>query len=144
MARFNFYWKQFLFVVLLTSIWINVSEVFRYFVLVIPRVKSFWNDLETVADMNWLIFSIWGIWDTILTAFVVIIFWLYSRAFGDDLRSVVVSGSIAWGFFLLYWIGAANMGYSNWSILAVTLPLSWLEMVVACYISSKLYLKLNG
>lgn len=50
MHKFN--WKHFIGITLITSIWIQASEVFRYFVLVMPRVKSYWNDLETVADMN--------------------------------------------------------------------------------------------
>jgi len=136
--------KRFAQVTLITSVWVHGSEVFRYFVLVIPRVKAHWNNLETVADMNWTIFGIWGLWDTLLTAMVVFLFWLYSRVFGNSFRSVMVSGTLAWlFFFVLYWIGAANMGYAEWSLLWITLPLSWMEVIVACLIAAKLYNKLE-
>jgi len=132
--------KSFVIVVLITSIWVNASEVFRYFVFVMPRVKAYWNNLESVADMNWVIFSIWGIWDTILTAMTVFIFWLYAQRFGYNNKSVITSAILAWVFFfVLYWVGAANMGYSDWSILWITLPLSLLELIIANFIAAKLY-----
>lgn len=132
--------KSFVLVVLLTSIWVHASEVFRYFVLVIPRVKSYWNHVESVADMNWAIFGIWGIWDTILTAMTVFLFWLYSQRFGNNRRSIVSSALLAWiFFFVLYWVGAANMGYSEWSLLWITLPLSLLELIIANFIAANLY-----
>ena len=138
--RFNL--KVFAIITLITSIWIHASEVFRYFLLVMPRVKNYWNHLDTVADMSWTIFGIWGVWDTILCAMVVFFFWLYAQVFGNNIRSVGVSALLSWGFFfVLYWMGVANMGYSDWSILWITLPLSLLELVVACLIASKLYKK---
>ncbi len=138
----SFSTRQFTKVVLITSIWINASEVFRYFLLVMPRVKAYWNDLESVAQMNMGIFAIWGIWDTILTALIVFSFWLFSRVYGNNLRSVFISGILSWVFFfVLYWVGAANMGYSDWSMLGITLPLSLFEVVVANVIASVLYKK---
>lgn len=142
MSNNSFNTRHFIVIVLITSIWINASEVFRYFVLVMPRVKSYWNNLDSVADMNAGIFAIWGLWDTILTAMVVFSFWLFTRVFGNNIRSVLISGTLSWiFFFVLYWIGAANMGYSDWSILWITLPLSLLELIVANFIASKLFKK---
>jgi len=138
----SFNTRQFIIVVLITSIWVNASEVFRYFVFVMPRVKSYWNNLSSVTDMNVSIFAVWGLWDTILTVMVVFFFWLYSRVFGNNSRSVIISAILSWMFFfVLYWVGAANMGYSDWSILWITLPLSLIEIIVANFIASKLYLK---
>lgn len=140
MYKSEFKLKSFVIIVLLTSIWVNASEVFRYFVIVMPRVKDYWNDLESVADMNWIIFGIWGIWDTILTAMTVFLFWLYAQRFGNNNRSVVSSAILAWiFFFVLYWVGAANMGFSDWSILWIVLPLSLIELIIANFIASKLY-----
>ncbi|MFD2561621.1 hypothetical protein [Aquimarina rubra] len=132
--------KQFVIITLLTSIWINVSEVFRYFVLVMPRVQSFFDHKSGIAEMNITIFSIWGFWDMLLSALLVFLFWLYAREFGNRFQSVFVSGTIVWlCVFVIFWVATANMGLSNWSILLITLPLSWLEMVVAAWIASKLY-----
>ena len=144
MYKSEFNLKSFVIIVLITSIWVNASEVFRYFVLVMPRVKIYWNNLESVADMNWVIFSIWGVWDTILTAMTVFMFWLYAQRFGNNNKSVITSAILAWVFFfVLYWVGAANMGYSDWSILCITLPLSLLELIIANFIAAKLYKKID-
>jgi len=140
MHKSEFNIKTYAKVVLITSIWVNISEVFRYFVFVMPRAKSFWNDLESVADMNFLIFGIWGFWDTILTAMTVFLYWLYTQRFGNNISSVLASAVLAWVFFfVLFWIGTANMGYSDWSIMWITLPLSLIELIIANFIAFKLY-----
>lgn len=90
-----FNWKHFVLVTLIISIWVNASEIFRYFIFVIPRVKTYRNKLESVADMSWLIFGIWGVWDTILTAMIVLFFWLYTRVFGNNRKSVFISGTLS-------------------------------------------------
>jgi len=134
--------KNFIIITLLTSIWINISEVFRYFVLVMPHVKSFFDNKQGVADMNLGIFAIWGFWDTILTSILVFIFWLYSIVFGSSNRSVLISGTIVWlAVFVIFWVATANMGLSEWKILWVTMPLSWFEMIIGAWIASKLYKK---
>ena len=138
----HFNLKQFTIITLITSIWINVSEVFRYFVLVRPRVKSFFEDKAGIAEMDWGIFAIWGFWDTLLTAVLVFIFWLYSKSYGFNIKSVMISGTIVWSaVFVIFWVATANMGLSDWRILLITLPLSWLEMVVGAWIALKLFSK---
>lgn len=139
----KFKFQQFLTVTLLTSIWVHISEVFRYFVFVIPRTQEFFNDQIGVAQMDLGIFTIWGLWDTLLTGLVVFLFWIYSQVFGNSVKSVLMSATISWAFFfVLFWVGAANMGISDWKILWITLPLSWLEMFLASLLASKLYSKL--
>ncbi|WP_298503474.1 hypothetical protein [uncultured Maribacter sp.] len=134
--------KHFVVITLLTSIWINISEVFRYFVFVKPRIKSFFDYKQGVADMDLGIFAIWGFWDTLLTGFLVFVFWLYSRVFRSSNWSVFISGTIVWSaVFVIFWVATANMGLSEWKILWITLPLSWLEMTIGAWIASKLYKK---
>jgi len=136
----NFKLKQFVSITLITSIWINISEVFRYFVFVMPRVKTFFGNKIGVAEMDLTIFAIWGVWDTILTAVLVFFFWLYTKSFGNNIKSVFVSGTIVWlAIFVIFWVATANMGLSDWGILLITLPLSWVEMVVGAWIVSTLY-----
>jgi hypothetical protein len=132
--------KHFIVITLLTSIWIHISEVFRYFVLVMPRVKLFFGNKQGVAAMDMGIFAIWGLWDTLLTGILVFVFYLYSSVFGTSNRSILISGTIVWlGVFVIFWIATANMGLSEWKILWITLPLSFLEMVVGTWIASTLY-----
>ena len=136
----TFNWKKFIIVTLVTSIWVNISEVFRYFIFVMPEMKTTLETVKGVAPMNFTVFSIWGAWDTLLTALAVFTFWIYAQKYGNNLKSVFISGTLSWSFlFVLFWVAMVNMGLANWSILGITLPLSWFEMVVASYIASYMY-----
>lgn len=141
-SKFNL--KQFVIITLITSIWINASEVFRYFIFVMQRVKVFFDGKSGVAEMDFIIFSIWGLWDTLLTAVLVFIFWLYSNTFGNNNRSIIMSSTIVWlSIFVVFWVATANMGLCKWNLLLITLPLSWFEMVIGTWVASKLYSRLQ-
>jgi hypothetical protein len=129
--------KKFITTVLITSIWVNISEVFRYFVIVMPQMRKDLSAIPNVAPMDWVVFSIWGVWDTILTAFIVFIAWLCFNVFGKSMKTILVAGTTCWLFFLLFWIGMVNMNLAKPSLLLFTLPLSWIEMTVAAWIASK-------
>ncbi len=136
--------KDFIVITIITSLWVNVSEVFRYFVLVRPEMHEYLSVVPNVADMNWGIFAVWGLWDTLLTALYVFLFWLCAQAFGNNLRTVLISGFISWCFFfLLFWVGMANMNLSSWGYLLIVLPLALLETIVAAFIISILYVRKN-
>ena len=131
--------KRFIIITLLTSIWVNISEVFRYFVLVMPRVKAFFNYQSGIAEMDLKIFAVWGVWDTILTTILVFVFWLTAKAYGNTNKAIFIAGTTVWiGVFVIFWVATANMGLCEWSILGMTLPLSWLEMIVGAWIAAKL------
>ena len=134
--------KDFIIITLLVSIWVNASEVFRYFVIVRPEMHDYLAPIKNVADMNLTIFIVWGAWDTLLTGLFVFLFWLCSTVFGNNYRTIIVASLVSWSFFfLLFWVGMANMNLSSWSFLCVVLPLALLETLVAAYITSRLYLK---
>ena len=132
--------KDFVIIVLITSIWVNASEVFRYFIIVRPEMHEHLSTLPNVAAMNLGIFSIWGVWDTLLTVLYVFLFWLCAQVFGNNQKSIIISSIISWCFFfLLFWVGLANMSLSSWSFLLIVLPLALLETFIASSIASKLY-----
>ncbi len=134
--------KDFIVITIITSLWVNASEVFRYFVLVRPEMHEYLSVVPNVADMSWGIFAIWGLWDTLLTALYVFLFWLCAQTFGNNLKAVLISGFMSWCFFfLLFWVGMANMNLSSWSYLLIVLPLALVETLVAALIASKLYLR---
>ena len=140
MINQEFKFKQFVIITLIVSVWINISEVFRYFVFVRPKVRAYFDDQSGIAEMNWGIFSIWGVWDTLLTAALIFVFWLYAKSFGNNGKSILVSGSFVWAsIFVIFWVATANMGLSNWDMLLITLPLSLIEMIVGAWLASKLY-----
>ncbi len=132
--------RHFVKTVMITSIWIHISEVLRYFLFVIPKTKAYFPERMDVAEMNIWIFAIWGLWDMLLTIMVVISCWACLQLFGHNRKSIGIASLFSWTFFfVLFWVGAANMGFTSWNTLCVTLPLSAIEMWIACYITLKLF-----
>lgn len=132
--------RQFILAVLLVSLWVNASEVFRYFVIVMPETRAFLSMVPNIAPMNLPVFLIWGVWDTLLTASIVFMFWLVSQAFGNNMRSVVIAGVASWAFsFVLFWVGMLNMSLTKLKLAIIALSLALLETLVASYIASWFY-----
>jgi hypothetical protein len=49
--------------------------------------------------------------------------------------SILKAGTIPWVFFfMLFWVGLANMNLANWSFIPIPLLLAWIEMIIASYI----------
>lgn len=131
---------QFLIITLLTSLWVQTSEVFRYLVIVRPQMQVHLSMVPDVANMTLPIFLIWGVWGTLLTGLMVFLFWLCAQAFGNTRKTVFISGTMSWCFFfVLFWIGMANMNLSAWQFAIVVLPLALIETLVASFIASRLY-----
>lgn len=136
--------RSFIIISLLVSIWVNASEVFRYFIIVKPEMQATLSMVPNVAAMNLKIFSIWGVWDTILTICCVFMYYLYSEKYGRSTSSIIKAGTISWAFFfLLFWMGLPNMNLANWSFIVIPLALAWIEMVVASYLTNVCFKKMN-
>jgi hypothetical protein len=132
--------RQFIVVTLIVSVWVNVSEVFRYFVIVMPETRAFLSMVPNIAPMNWPVFLIWGAWDTMLTASIVFTFWLVAQRFGNNTRSIIIAGLASWAaFFVLFWVGMVNMSLAEPKLALIALPLALLETIVAAFIASRLY-----
>ncbi len=124
--------RAFLLTFTITTLWINASEVFRYFAFIMPMMQNHLAALPDVAQMNIPIFMIWGIWDTILTFAVVGFSWIYFERMGFGVRNAIISGTLVWAsIFVILWLGLYNMNLASLAILSIALPLSWLEMIVA-------------
>jgi len=122
----------FWFAIGLNMIWINLSEVFRYFAFVMPMMRDAFPMLPGIAPMNFPVFLIWGIWDTILVVSVCTIAWLALDKFGATMRVVVFTATGIWStIFVILWLGLLNMNLATPSILLAALPLAWIEMLVA-------------
>jgi len=135
--------KDFIIITLITSVWVHVYQLIRFFVYVRGEIQSYLSMVPNVAPMDDLTtLLIWGLWDTLLSALYVFLFWLCAQKFGNNKKSILVSGITSWCFFfVLYWVGNANMNLFSWTPLLIILPLTLLEPLVASYISSKLYLR---
>jgi hypothetical protein len=113
-------------------LWINLSEVFRYFIFIMPMMREALAGVPDAAPMNLPVFLIWGIWDTVLVLATTGFSWLILERFGTYLRIVIGAGTALWAaIFVILWLGLWNMNLASLPIMAVALPLAWIEMVVA-------------
>jgi hypothetical protein len=135
--------KEFILITLIVSLWVNASELVRYFGYVRPRMQEYFSYIPQMGKIwDIQILAVWGFWDALITALYVFLFWLCAQVFGNTRKAIVISGVMSWSFvFVLYWVATANMFLAEWSTLFVVLPLALLETLVASYIASKLYLK---
>ncbi len=135
--------KDFILITLIVSLWVNASELVRYFGYVRPQMQEYFSYIPQMGKIwDIQILAVWGFWDALITALYVFLFWLCAQVFGNNRKAIVISGVMSWSFvFVLYWVATANMFLAEWSTLFVVLPLALLETLVASYIASKLYLK---
>lgn len=116
-------------------VWINASEVFRYFAFVMPMMREAFPMVPDVAPMNLSVFMIWGVWDTILVLTATLLPWMALKAFGASAFRAVLYGTGVWmAVFVILWLGLYNMNMTTAGVLAVALPMAWVEMVVAALI----------
>jgi hypothetical protein len=128
--------RAFAWTCLIVSIWVNISETARYFAFVKPMVQDALAMVPNVAPMNWPIFMRWGVWDTILVVMTMMFYWLFAKQFGFTKKSSLIAGTCNWFFFfVLFWFGLSNLGLAKIDLIAIALPLAWIECVVACEIA---------
>ncbi|PKQ62325.1 hypothetical protein BZG02_13530 [Labilibaculum filiforme] len=135
--------KQFLIITLITSIWIHIGEMARALFVAFPRIAAFFEGKMQIIGLEQAELShalIWGAWDTLLTAVLVFVFWLCAKAFGNNVRAILVSGTVTcFATIGIFWIAFANTGLGEWSTAFILFPLAWIELVIGAWIASKLY-----
>ena len=120
---------------IINFIWINVSEVFRYFAFVMPMMREAFPMVPDVAPMNLPVFMIWGVWDTILVLTATLLPWMAMKVFGASALRAVLYGTGVWmSVFVILWLGLYNMNMATVDVLAIALLMAWIEMVVAALI----------
>jgi len=123
------------FALLLNFVWINLSEVFRYFVFVKPMMQEALPALPDVAPMSVPIFLIWGVWDTILVISVTLIAVLALDRLGSAPGTIFKVATGIWvSIFVILWLGLYNMNLAPPEVLLVALPLAWFEMFAAVHL----------
>jgi len=116
-------------------LWINLSEVFRYFAFVMPMMRDALQAVPGVAPMDLPVFTVWGLWDTMLVVSATAIPWLVMEKFGASVRAALAAGTLVWAtVFGLFWLALFNMNLAPAAILAIALPLAWLELAAAALI----------
>ena len=88
-----------------------------------------------VAPMNLPVFMIWGVWDTILVLTATLLSWMAMKVFEVSALLAVLCGTGVWmAIFVILWLGLYNMNMATVGVLAIALPMAWVEMVVAALI----------
>ena len=127
--------RAFLLTALISGIWINASEIFRYFAFVMPMMRDAFHVVDGIAPMSFGVFSSWMVWGTVLVLGHAGFVWLYLDRFGGGLRNAVIAGTIVWALvFGILWLGLFNMALATPGIVSVALPLAGLEMIVGAII----------
>lgn len=127
------------------AIWINASEVFRYFVFVMPMMREALPGVENVAPMNVPIFLVWGVWDTVLLVFSTLMTTLWLAVFGSHVRQAIAAGAAIWGgVFCIFWIAMLNMNIATPAVAGVASLFALIEMVVAALITRWALRKSSG
>ena len=129
--------RAFWLIFLLVTLWVNASEIFRYFVFVLPMMRDALSAVADVAPANIPVFASWMLWDTVLVCALLGFTWIFLDRFGEGWRNGLIAGTLAWAaIFGLLWLGLLNMNLATSQILLVALPLSWLELAVGGLIVS--------
>ena len=119
----------------LNFIWINFSEVVRYFGLIKPMLHGSFPGQTHIAAVTPGIFASWMVWDTILIVAATGFYWIYLHYFAVTVRNAVISAAaFTVTVFGLIWLGVVNMGLAPASFIWAALPLAWLEQLIAAYI----------
>jgi len=106
----------------INMVWVNISEVFRYFVFIMPMMREAFPQIESVAPMDFGVFAIWGLWDTIIIFSITGFTWLFLDRFGSGLRNAIIAGTLLWlSVFVVLWLGLWNMNLTTWKIVSVAI-----------------------
>ncbi len=119
----------------LNFIWINISEVARYFGLIKPMLHETFPAQPHIAAVTPEIFASWMIWDTILIVAATGCYWICLRHFAVTVRNAAIAATaFTVTVFGLIWLGVVNMGLAPATFIWAALPLAWLEQLVAACI----------
>ncbi len=134
----NFSRRAFLAALAINFVWINLSEIARYFWIVRPLLHKAFPGQAHIAPMDWGVFALWAIWDLVLIVGATGFFWLWLERFGRDMQQIFIA-SLAFTItiFGLIWLGISNMGLAPYSMIMFALPLAWFEQAVACWIVAR-------
>ena len=116
--------------IILTTVWISISEFVRNEVL----LKSYWTNhyksMELVFPSDPVNGMVWGVWSLF---FAIVIFVIIKKF--SFIQTILLSWFVG---FVLMWLVIGNMGVLPLGILYFAIPLSLLEVCVAAFIIDKL------
>ena len=116
--------------ILVTGIWVNVSEFFRNELL----FKSYWTNHYQSLGLTFpsqpINGALWGMWGFVFAGMI----FMLSRQF--SLLNTVIIGWVMG--FVLMWLTLWNLSVLPIGLLVYAVPLSLLEVLVAAYLCKRL------
>ena len=124
------------------TLWVNVSEIFRYFVFVMPMMRQTFPNVSDIAPINASVFGLWMVWDTVLILLITGLTWLFMAQLGRRFQTAMYAGATVWcAVFVMFWLALFNMNLATWDMICIAWPLSGLEMLIAAWIVYRCYPK---
>lgn len=115
--------------ILLSTIWISISEFVRNELIVKKYWTEHFNALNLVFPSEPLNGAMWGVWSMMLAVAI----FLMAKKF-----SLIQTTLISWFMaFAMMWVVIGNLGVLPYGILYAAIPLSLLEAFIASYIIKK-------
>ena len=122
--------KKTIFPILMATIWISVSEVFRNTLLLNHTWVEHYQKMGQTFPEQPVNGVVWGIW---ALCFAIAIY-IFSKKF-----SLLQTTLLAWFVgFLFMWLVIGNLGVLPFGILPYAIPLSILEAFIASFIIHKM------
>jgi hypothetical protein len=140
MENQNFRIKQYLITTLITMIPLSIGELLRAELVVIPRMKAFFDDILVYGEMNTAMMALSSLLVVLLSLVLVFTFWLSAKAFGNNAKAIMISATlILISSIAIYWIVNIAIGLGDWGTAFIVLPLAWIEFVIGTWGASRLY-----
>lgn len=130
------FWTSFLY----NMIWVNISGLPRYFLVVTPLLLAAFPDTDGIAPVSLSILASWGIWTFIFVYASTATYWMYFDRNGASIQNLLV---ISFMFTLvtigLVWLAIANMGLAPLHLLFYAFPLGLVEQIISAWLVRKVY-----
>lgn len=140
MENQDFRIKQYLIITLITMIPLSIGELLRAELVVLPRMKAFFDGVLVYGEMNTAMMALSSLLVALLSLVLVFTFWLCAKAFGNNLKAVMISGTlILVSSIVIYWIVNIAIGLGDWGTALIVFPLAWMEFVIGAWVASRLY-----
>jgi hypothetical protein len=119
----------------LNTVWINVSEIWRYLAIVKPMLHETYPGRTDIAPFDLATFASWSVWDSWLILAATGFYWLYLKHAGRDVRQALMAATLlTLTVFGLIWLGVVNMGFVPARFIWIAVPLAWIEQAGAALI----------
>lgn len=129
---------KFLRALLWNTLWVNISGLPRYFLLIAPMLHAAFPNNPEIAPVSLPIMASWGLWTIVFLLASTGFYWMYLELRGNT-KANVVTGAL-WltsATIGLTWLGIVNMGMVSVKFLYVAMAWATVEQLVSAFIVSK-------